>query len=166
MKPEKQGGKRLKSCSGFTLLEMTIALGLVMIIAAGGGYGFRQTRRRSLNQASLTLQADLRYVQRRSIIEGYRFGIHLDVVRNEYSIIRMQRIGNRFERGSTIRTVSLGNGVQLEGSNRGNLIYFTPRGTASTPATISLSNGRYWQRLTIAVSGGRVHLNDIETSAR
>jgi len=138
---------------GFTLLELIIALGIITIVIGGIFLTLRPSTRRDLENASLTLQADLRYSQRRAIMEGQRIGIHFEPHYNRYSIITgaPERV---------IRTVYLQNGVNLVETSAPRLM-FLPRGTASAGFRITLSNGDYWQRITATVSGGRIHIFDI-----
>ena len=67
---------------GFTLLELIIALAIIMIAGSGIFLAFRQSNRRALQNASLQLQADLRYIQRRARIEGRNFTIVFEQANN------------------------------------------------------------------------------------
>ena len=144
---------------GFTLIELVIALSIIMLVSAGVSIGLRNrnTDRRALQNASLTLQADLRYAQRRAIMEGRRFGVLFEPARNRYHIVARYPV-SRPER--IVRTVYFENGVRLQ-STTGTHLMFLPRGTSSGGFTILLSNGSYWQRTTATVSGGRIRVFDI-----
>ena len=145
-----------KSTSGISLLELLIVLAIFAIIGSGLVISLRQADRRALNNASLQLQADLRYAQRLAIIEGRRHGIVFEVENNRYRIIATAP-----ER--TIRTVYLQNGVRLVETS-GDRLVFLPRGTVSGGFRINLGIGPYYQRLTATVSGGRIRIFDISTT--
>jgi len=145
----------MKHSSGITLLELTIALavcavvmGVVFILVRGNNSAYRD-----LENASLVLQADLRYAQRRAMMEGRRVGINFSPAHNRYTILARAP----FEE---IRTVYLQNGVQLFYATHDELM-FLPRGTASSGFSLTLNNGVYWQRITATVSGGRIRVWDI-----
>ena len=145
-----------KSKKGFTLLELTVALAILIIAAAGVFAATRHTERRALEHASLTLQADLRYAQRRSMLEGRSFGVFFEPARNRYSVVSVSP-------DRIIRTVYLEGGVNIA-STSGARLHFLPRGTASGGFTVNLRNGVYWQRLTATVSGGRIQIHEITTT--
>ena len=148
-----------KTRGGFTLLELIIALTVIMIVTGGVFLAFRQSDRQALEHASLQLQADIRYIQRRAIAEGRRFEISLERRENRYRILGLTR--------SEDIHVYFQNGVRLHAltTNTGSVgsivIGFLPRGTASRALTIELRTERYSQRLTIVPSGGRVDIKDI-----
>jgi len=144
----------MKATHGVTLFELVIALGLLAIVSTGVFMSFRGNERRDLQNASLILQADLRYAQRRAITEGRRYGIIFEVQNNRYHVVL-----NRPR--ETIRTVYFQNGVTLHETSHHSLM-FLPRGTASRGFRITLHNGPYSQQLTATVSGGRIRIFDIE----
>jgi len=142
---------------GFTLLELLIALAIISIVSGGIFLAFRQSPRHNLESAVLQLQADIRYAQRRAIIEGQRVDVHIDLMENRY---RIRLHGpNGIE---TIRTIYLQNGVSILQTNTVR-IEFLPRGTprGESPGTVELINGRYRQYLTIIPSGGRVRIAEV-----
>jgi len=148
----------MKRRKGFTLLELVIALMIISIISGGLFLTFRQSPRQHLENASLQLQADIRYAQRRAIIEGRRVDVFISVIGNYYRV----RLLDGPSGIEIIRTVHTQNGVHIMQSNVERIIYY-PRGTPSgvSPGTIELRNGRYRQHLTILPSGGRVRIGDI-----
>ena len=145
----------MKINSGFSLLELIIALAVLMIISAVMFLGTRtrDPSYRNLANAALTLQADLRYAQRRAVMEGRRVGINFNPANNSYSIMTQNPT-------TTIRTVYLQNGVVLVETSHDQLM-FLPRGTASSAFRITLNNAGYWQRITATLSGGQVRIHDI-----
>jgi Tfp pilus assembly protein FimT len=147
----------MKNKLGFTLLEIVIILGILSILSVGVFVSIRggSSERRALQNASLALQADIRYAQRRSIIEGRRYGVIFELVNNRYRVVSdMPR--------RTIRTVYMENGVTLLFISGGhNQVFFTGRGTPTHSFTILLITNSFMQQLTIVPSGGRVRVSDI-----
>jgi len=142
-----------KAEKGFTLLEVVIALAIITIISGGIFLVVRQSPRRALHNASLQLQADMRYAQRRAIMEGRRFGIEFNTARNRYRIMATNPT-------EEIRVVYFEGRINLWYTTRTRLD-FLPRGTASSGFRIRISNGRYEQQLTATVSGGRIEIFEI-----
>jgi len=138
---------------GFTLLELVITLAVISIMGAVATLALRPTPRRHLHNASLQLQADLRYAQRRAIMEGRPHGIEFDIWQNRYRIMA-------FAPERELRVVYLQNGVWL-GIPTHNRLHFTARGTASSGFSIRLHNEDYTRQLTATVSGGRIELGPI-----
>lgn len=137
---------------GFSLLELAVVLGLVTIAMVGVVFAVRGNNQRELQQASLTLQADLRYTQRRAMLEGVRAGIVFEPAANRYHLM----VGH-----THLRTVYLQGGVTLMGTIGGTELMFLPRGTASSGFRIVLGSGGYSQHLTATVSGGRIQIWEI-----
>lgn len=139
------------------MIELTIAAAVFLVvvgtifIAVGGNNNYR-----ALHNTSVILQADLRYAQRRAIMEGQRVGIVFEPARNRYQIISLNPL-------NIIRTVYFRNGVQLVSINYpNNRVMYLPRGTA-IPGSILLRNGQYWQRITTTLGGGQARLHPIVT---
>ena len=139
---------------GFTLIELVLVMGLITIVTTGVLVSMRDNSYRTLYNASLTLQSDLRYAQRRAITEGRRHGILFEPTQNRYHIILTNPTEN-------IRTVNLPSGVIFQDIVGGSVVTFLPRGTSSGGFTITLANSNYRQNLTVGVSGGRVRVWDI-----
>ena len=145
----------MKRRKGFTLLELSIVLAVIAIFTGGIFVVFRQSPRSALENASLQLRADMRYAQRRAIIDGQRIDIMLEPAHNRY---RVRVVGGSWEE---IRVVYFQDGVRLRGTNiSGNNVEFLPRGTINGAGRIYLDNGRYSLYLTTLVSSGRVRISD------
>ncbi len=140
--------------NGLTLIELVIALAVVSIITAGAALSFRLADRRVLYNTSLVLQADLRYAQRMSMIEGQRYGIEFD--QRSYAIFKLAKNMPR----TIIRTVELPDGVEYRIHNQPQ-VHYLPRGTITDGFTVVLEKGRYSQEITATVSGGRIEIKDM-----
>ena len=123
----------------------------------------RGIQRRTLNNASLALQADIRRAQRLSLIEGRRWRVQFDQQNNRYFLHSIPR----FE-ADYIYEVYLPRGVEFAVLGRP-FTEFLPRGTVGgggfgqgTAFTIRLRNGRFEQDLTIVPSSGRVRVFEIQ----
>lgn len=146
--------------SGFTLIELVLVLGIITIISAGAFMSVQANANRALENASLALQADIRYIQRRSITEGQRYRITFELENNRYAISLVSS-------NEIIRTVYLRNGVFMYSTNflaSGSLpprIEFLPRGTLSPQGgNVKLSNGRYTQTIYVNPTAGRVRIGN------
>lgn len=150
----------MKKNSGFTLMELAIAMAILMVVvgvvligASGDNNDYR-----TLYNATLTLQADMRYAQRRAIIEGRRFSVDFEPSHNRYRIVKYDYIPGRY----VVRTVYLQNGVVfLDSSSQNFRVQYLPRGTVSGSTSIYFRSGRFAQRVTITVAGGQVRLAPI-----
>jgi prepilin-type N-terminal cleavage/methylation domain-containing protein len=147
--------KRNKN-GGFTLIELVIALTVIIIITGAVFASFRAIDRTALQQASYALQSDFRYTQRMAMIEGRRWGIIFDVLGNQYHVISTEPTAIQ-------KTVPLAGGVQLIETSAPIMLYL-PRGTSSQGFRVTLAKGRYWQRLTATVSGGRIEIKEMITT--
>ena len=141
---------------GFTLIELTLVLGVMTIVIAGVFITTRESHNRALYDALVVLQADLRYIQRRSITEGRP---HVIVFNRQYNMYIIRVDGVIGEAGR-IRTVYLPNGVTFhEITAQGDRVSFTSRGTISSAFTVVVTNGRYRQWLTGTVGAGSININ-------
>jgi len=134
-------------------------LGIVAVLGTATLTTARGIQRRTLNNASLALQADLRMAQRMALIEGRRWRTTFDMENNRYFIHPVPR-----DLAGYIHIVYLPNGVTIDYFTHANLEYL-PRGTVSSGFRIDLRNGPYIQRLTATVSAGRIAVFDIERLA-
>jgi hypothetical protein len=103
--------------------------------------------------ASLQLRADIRYVQRMTVLEGVTYRILFlspvkYIVRREAPFLK------------NIKTVELPDGVQCVVQTPA--IEFSPRGTLEKGAqTIQFKNKRYSQQMTILPDTGRPEIKEI-----
>ena len=146
---------------GLTLVELTVAMAVALIIAGAVIWSFKPVERRMLQNASVQLQADIRYAQRMAIIEGRRWGVAFDGEANLYHIGTFRHLaGFGYVIDRIEKTIPLENGVFIFHLSHDNMVYL-PRGTAASGFSVMLAKGPYRQRLTATVSGGRVHVYSI-----
>ena len=144
--------KTAKKTGGFTLLELVIALAVLMLVSGSVFLALRPSNHRAIRSAALTLQADLRYVQRRAVMEGRRYDVILERAYNRYRIVY------GYPCIIEVRRVYFQDGVRLlrfTGSECGR-IGFHPRGTPAHSRTVTLSHGRLRWEVAVNVSGGRI----------
>jgi len=151
----------MKTRAGLTLLELVVVLGIIAIMSVSVVQSTRYNDRRNVHNAALTLQADLRYAQRRAIMEGRRVGIQFELAENRYHIIEA-RFTASAEPFDIIRTVQFENGVTLAHTNAPIPFFFLPRGTRTPGDAFNVAlegiNRRNWRRITVTVGGGRAEI--------
>ena len=147
----------MNNTRGVTLLELAVALAIIAMLAAAVLPALRQTGHRTLHNASLQLQADLRYAQQRAIREGRPTGIIFDRVNHLYRIVYFLGAAGQDTGTLNIRIVHLPPGVELEFSTQAR-VWFHPRGTPSGGFRVILQQGGNIQHTTVSVSGGRAYV--------
>ena len=144
---------------GLTLIELVIALSIIAILSGAAIGTVRGLQRRSLQNASMAFQADMRHAQRMALTEGRRWRITFDDVYNRYSVGHVRSVLDTADRPPWIYLpagVRFSHLPQLTSE-------FLPRGTLSGGGfTMYLRSGQYEQRLTVLPVTGRVRIWDIE----
>ena len=144
---------------GLTLIELVVVLFIITIAAGGLMLGNRRGNMdyRNLRYAAYMIQTDLRYAQRRAIMEGRTFEVLFNRGLGNYSIIQRTPI-------VILRTVYLRKGVEIMGfTHIGEpVLGFHPRGTPMRATTLTLASGIYTVNITVTPSGGRVKVYPIE----
>lgn len=144
---------------GITLIELTFALAVLMVVL---GVILAGTSRRNnygdLYNAARIVQADMRYAQRRAVMEGRRFYVTFVLAENIYHIGTRNPIVH-------YHTNALPHGVTFVPHTTfpsGNRAGFTPRGTPTHAGTVTLQKGRYQRRITVIPNGGRVEIKPVD----
>ena len=143
----------MKSSSGITLIELTIVMAVMLIVTGVVVTGVNNMPYRHLQNASRRLQADMRYAQRRAIIEGREVVVSFSPRDNRYTVGTPGNI-------EVFQRVYFRNGVQIGRPDLSNafVVNYTPRGTVGNSTEIMLYNGELSQRLTVLVASGRVEI--------
>jgi prepilin-type N-terminal cleavage/methylation domain-containing protein len=142
--------------AGLTLIELVVTLAIITIVSGIALGVVNGSRWRNLHNASQVLQADLRRIQRQSIIEGRSYSITFQSER-QYTISPHPLFLNR----DAAETVDLPTGVRIQFRTRP-IITYLPRGTVSAGGyTIRLENGSHTQVITGNGGSGRVELGAI-----
>ncbi|MCL2665003.1 MAG: prepilin-type N-terminal cleavage/methylation domain-containing protein [Defluviitaleaceae bacterium] len=140
-----------KKKAGITLIEATVALAVLLILAAAVAPSVADADRRALAYASQCIQADIRLAQRLAVAEGRTHHIGFNHYENYYTVYTSPPY-------KEIERVYLPNGVMIRSAEN---FYYLPRGTASKAQTIRLGKGRFIQDLTVLVGSGRVRAGSI-----
>ena len=152
----------MNNTRGLTLLELAIVLAVLAVLAAVIIPSLRQIQHRALHNASIQLQADIRYAQQRAIREGRPIGIHFERATGRYRIVYFtvaQSTPSQTAITRTLRTEYLPPGVRFEYITTGiNRIWFHPRGTPSHAFRVRLRHSNLTQDTTVTVSGGRAYI--------
>ena len=151
---------------GITLLELVIVLGIFSILGGTVFSAAQAIQRRNLNNASLTIQADIRRAQRMAVIEGRAWRITFDVEHNRYSVAYLRSAAAVIDTSSECEWIYLPSGVEFKRMPVTS-VGFLPRGTLSggvsgSGFTMHLQTRQYAQKLTILPVTGRVRIFDIE----
>ena len=142
---------------GLTLIELTVALGVMAVLAGAAVFAFsqRDASRRQILSAADQLMADIRYARQRAILSGRRVEIRFDVADGSYTIRYLNPTAE-------IRTGQVSEGVTVQ-LPQGNFVHlaFTPRGTPVRGGfSVILRTARHELRLSVVGSGGRVRISD------
>ncbi|MCL2364817.1 MAG: GspH/FimT family protein [Defluviitaleaceae bacterium] len=154
-------------------MELAVAMGIVVVLAAVAVPVLRQVGNRTLYNTSLQLQADIRYAQQRAIREGRPIGIHFERATGRYRIVYFTDVNTPPTANANtrdLRVVHLPSGVYFDYITTGiNRIWFHPRGTPSHAFRVRLRQGgrisAVRQDTTVTVSGGRAFIWPINQPA-
>ena len=138
----------MNKVKGFTLIELVVVIAVLAILSATVLAGTGQSYRRDIEQAAHLFAADVRYAQQMAIQTGSSVRVWLD--HDSYRVLSYSIVDLDLLNGSR----ALYNGEF--GAVGNGFIHFTPRGTTSTPMTVTIRNDRYLIELTLTLGAGRI----------
>ncbi len=142
----------MKMRSGFTMAELVIILAVFGMIGSITLISFSDVSKRRLEAQTSKIASDIRQTARKAVIEGKKYRITFDPTGNRYTLKLINEMGTL----NIIKTYPLPKGHSFT-INTLNIDY-SPRGTVSTGATLTMENDKYMQEVTIVPVTGRVNI--------
>ncbi len=145
--------KKLISKFGYTLVELLVVLALFAIVLSIGMPNikviFKTRERVELSQ----FKRDIVFARNSAIVENCNYTLYLYPGENRYQIIKISK------NITTIKDITLSNGVLIKGNNFNNSVSFSPTGAPNKAGTIFLTNKKNQNiEITIEVATGKVNL--------
>jgi type II secretory pathway pseudopilin PulG len=151
----------VKDSKGFTLIEVIVVIFISFVMLNIFTLTLTGTDKRLINKSALSLQADLRLIQRLSVVKGKSYKIAFNIPANRY-LLKEEDLGNGAEAYKTYKTVNIPSPVAVIWTNaKLNEIHYTSNGISSDPCTILLKCNKYLVELTVNVSSGRIDIKKI-----
>lgn len=144
--------------NGFTLIEMTIALALSVIMFNIVAISFVSVERFRIIQCAQVLRTNLRYCQKNAIEEKRKYDIVIDTYNSLYYIRRGDDSGLLRK----ISQINLAKGITIQTNSSDNSISYTPQGTSGDACTITFRGKYYFLEMTVNVGCGRVKLGNLK----
>ena len=139
--------------SGYTLTELLIVLGIVaVVLGLGGTWLFSQLPQYRLNGAVRQIRADLLAAKAQAVRRGNEVRVFFTDPQH-YEILDDDNNNGRADPGEAVEFRSIQEdfaGVDIESNNNP---IFHPRGTASSLATVRVSNASREKMITISITG-------------
>ena len=152
---------KINSTTGLTLIELLIVMAVIAVAGVSAVTATQNLRRRTLQNAALTLQADIRWAQRNAMIEGRRIRLALNQSGNNYALEDLNLGISHPQR--FIKRVEFPPGVNLFSDTGGLWRYeFLPRGTPGFGGAITLRYHPFEVEITVLPASGRVEIKEIE----
>jgi prepilin-type N-terminal cleavage/methylation domain-containing protein len=136
--------QRLRSRSGYSLIELLTAVGIFGVLAAAG-LPHVDTRRQNLDTAAKQVTADYRWTRTRAITGGVHFALKWTGGQT-YAVQRMKQSGTSWVLDKTVKTVTLPSTIIHSGTP--DAIEFNTRGMMVSATTVT------WYDLTDTKTGG------------
>jgi len=125
--------QRLRSRSGYSLIELLTAVGIFGVLAAAG-LPHVDTRRQDLDYATKQVTADYRWTRTRAITSGVHFALKWTGGQS-YIVQRMKQSGTSWVVDKNIKTVTLPSTVTHSGTP--DTIEFNTRGMMVSATTVT-----------------------------
>lgn len=150
---------KMKSVSGFTIMEIMIVIAIIAIMSSIATPNLRNymTQRR-LNGASRQIMSDLMHARMQSVSHNNNFRVIFNGDGKQYTILDDNNNDGDADSGEQ----AVGKNIQTDYPgvtfNSNNNPIFSPRGTASSLPTITVTNSGGTKTITVAITG-RVKIN-------
>ncbi|MFH2061589.1 MAG: prepilin-type N-terminal cleavage/methylation domain-containing protein [Candidatus Beckwithbacteria bacterium] len=145
-----------KTALGFTLIELLVAVGIGLILVAGGLAAYKgMGEKQKVKQAGVTFETNLRLFRQKAMSgekpAGCEFLQNYTVTYTDSSSYTVQAMCSTGTPGST--TFTLGEGVLFTGAGFGDIIFLTLKTWIDSVKTITLKAGSYSYEVNIEKGG-------------
>lgn len=145
--------KKLISKYGYTLVELLVVLALFAIILSIGMPNIKVIFKTRERVELAQFKRDIIFARNSAIVENCNYNLYLYPDENRYQIIKISK------NITTIKDITLSNGVLIKGNNFNNSVTFSPTGAPNKAGTIFLTNKKNQNiEITIEVATGKVNL--------
>jgi type IV fimbrial biogenesis protein FimT len=147
------------SKTGFTMIELMIVIAVLVVLLTIAAPTFRSFMAQSrLNGAAREVASDLMAARMQAIKENNRFKVSF-INDHQYTILDDDNNNGTADSGEATQTKDIQNVFQDVTMTYNNNPIFSPNGTASNLATVTLSNSRGSKYVKVAITG-RIKTDD------
>ena len=145
---------------GFTLIELTITIAVILVASHIATLNFSLTERRQIQSVAEELKNNIRYTQRLAIAENKQVKLFFDKEnKNSYFITKKDGMSE-----TTLKTIVFPEKINLRTTNNSE-IHFTPKGTIDKASRIILESNNYTIELTLSIGTGKVDIKEVQKKA-
>jgi prepilin-type N-terminal cleavage/methylation domain-containing protein len=137
--------ERLHSHSGYTIIELLVAVAIFVVLASAG-LPHIDTRRQDIGNMTKQVISDYRWTRVRAITGGVHFAFAWTGT-GSYEIRRLKQVGTNWTLDSVIKSVTLPATITRSGSAESDVVEFNTRGMVVSTENI------VWQRLRDSMGG-------------
>lgn len=143
-----------KTITGYTLIELILVMALIGIFFSIAMPSTNIIFRTAENNELREFKRDLIFARNSAVFENGIYSIEIDIVKNQYSIIKNKGKGSKF-----IKRKKFVNGIIFKNDNVDNYITFYSTGSSHKAGTIELSNSKNEKiYITITPATGKINL--------
>lgn len=145
--------------SGFTLMEVMVVMAIIGILASISVPNFRNYMiQRRLNGATRQIMSDLMYARMQAVSQNNKFRVIFNGDGKQYTILDDNNDNDNADSGEQTVVKNIQTDYPDVTFSSNNNPIFSPRGTASSLPTITLTNSGGTKTITVAITG-RVKIN-------